>query len=45
MGNLGGFIIGSLILDVLTVARMEYKEIQLEDREEAARRLNPSSAV
>lgn len=39
MGNLGGFIIGSFIVDTLTVATMEYKDIQLEEREEATRRV------
>jgi len=39
MGNLGGFIIGSFILDVLSTARIEYKDMQLEDREEASRKL------
>ncbi len=44
MGNLGGFIVGSFIVDALTIATMEYQDIQLEDREEAARRLKHREA-
>lgn len=38
-GNFGGFIVGSFIADVVSVARMEYEDRQLEDRDEAATRL------
>jgi hypothetical protein len=38
-GNFGGFIVGSFIADIVSVAKIEYEDRKLEDRDEASRRL------
>ncbi|MCG2722148.1 MAG: hypothetical protein L6290_09070 [Thermodesulfovibrionales bacterium] len=38
-GNVGGFIVGSFITDVLKTAKIQYADRQLENGDEAARRL------
>ncbi|MDQ7786662.1 MAG: hypothetical protein RDU01_03560 [Thermodesulfovibrionales bacterium] len=38
-GNVGGFIVGSFILDVVKTAKIQYVDRQLENGDEAARRL------
>lgn len=38
-GNVGGFIVGSFITDVVKTAKIQYEDRQLENGDEAARRL------
>ncbi|MFZ5906909.1 MAG: hypothetical protein ACOYVJ_05815 [Nitrospirota bacterium] len=38
-GNVGGFIVGSFITDVVKTAKIQYQDRQLENGDEAARRL------
>jgi flagellar biosynthesis GTPase FlhF len=38
-GNVGGFVVGSFITDVVKTAKIQYEDRQLENGEEAARRL------
>ncbi|MEW6586346.1 MAG: hypothetical protein AB1442_12145 [Nitrospirota bacterium] len=38
-GNFGGFIVGSFLVDAVSMAKIEYEDRQVEDREEASRRL------
>ena len=38
--NPGGFILGAFVADAVSVAKIHYEDIKLENREEAVRRLN-----